>query len=84
MTRVVVVESDMILASPSAAVLRTRANSTTMGLCSALASVSMTTTIMTTTNGRSGVSGVDTRTSIGAEDTAISFCWACNTNTHTG
>ena len=52
-TVVVVVGSDMILASPSAAVLRTGANSTTMNLCSALASVSMTTTIMTTTNGRS-------------------------------
>lgn len=74
----------MIVMSPNAPVLRTGADKTTMDLCSTLASVIMTTTITTTINGRSGASGVDTRTSIGAEDTAISFCWACNTKTHTG
>ena len=71
---VVVVGFDMILTSPSAPILKTGADSTTMDLCSALASVSMTTTITTTRDGRSGASGVDTCTSIGAEDTAISFC----------
>lgn len=54
MTRVVVVVGfDMILTCPSAPVLGTGADSTTMDLRSALTSVSMTTTITTTRNGRS-------------------------------